>query len=229
MRHGNDRAGEGGEIALQPGDGFGVKMVGGFVQQQDVRGLQQQAAKGDTAPFAAGNPVDGHIRGRTTQGVHGHFKAGIQIPDTLGVHFLLNLGLLLNEGVHFLRFHGLGKTGVDGLKGVGNGLEPGHALLDDLAHGARLSGQRLLLQIADSISRRQHGLAVKGGIHARQNLQQTGLARAVQPQHANLRTVEIGKADILQHFLLTVTLGHADHGIDNLIRFVAHQNILIGG
>ena len=44
-------------------------------------------------------------------------------------------------------------------------------------------------------------------------------SRAVQAQHADLRAVEIGQVDVLQDRLLVMELPHADHGIDDLVRF----------
>ena len=120
--HGDDRTGEGGEVTLQPG----IQMVGGFVQQQDVRGLQQQAAQGHAAAFATGDLVHGHVGRRAAQGVHGHFQTGVQIPHALVVHQFLHLGLTLDEGVHLLRFHGFGETGIDFLELLGDGHEFAH-------------------------------------------------------------------------------------------------------
>ena len=223
MGHGDDRAGEGGEVTLQPGHGLGIQMVGGFVQQQDVRGLQQQAAQGHAAALAAGDFVHGHVGRRAAQGVHGHFQPGIQIPHALVVHQFLHLGLALDEGVHLLRFHGFGETGIDFLELPGDGHEFAHALFHHLAHGAGLPGQGFLLQIADGVAGSQHGLAVKGFVHTGQDLQQAGLARAVEAQDADLGPVEVREGDVLQHFFLAVALGHADHGINDLVRFVAHS------
>jgi hypothetical protein len=42
------------EVVLQPGHALGVQVVGGFVQQQDVRRLQQQAAQGHTTALTTG-------------------------------------------------------------------------------------------------------------------------------------------------------------------------------
>ena len=221
--HGDDRAREGGQIALQPGHGLGVQVVGGFVQEQNVGILEQQAAKGHAAAFAAGNLLHRHVARRAAQGVHGHFQAGFQIPDALGVHLLLHFGLPGDEGVHLLRLHGLGEFGVDFLKLPGDGRKVADALLHHFAHSARFTGQGLLLQITDGIAGGQHGFAVKGLVHTGQNFQQAGLARAVEAQHADLGPVKIGKRNVFQHFLLAVALGHADHGINNLVRFVAHR------
>ncbi len=229
MGDGNDGAGEGVQILFQPLDGLGVEVVGGLVQKQDVGRLQKQPAQGHAAPLAARDLGHGHVPWRAAQGVHGHVEARIQIPEILGVHFLLHLGLALDEGVHGIVVHGFGKLGVDVLELLDNGLELGNAVLDHLAHGARLAGQRLLLQVAYGVARGEHGLAVELLVDAGKDLQQAGLACAVEAQNADLGAVEVGKGDVLQHFLLTVAFGNADHGVDNLVRFVAQSCLAMGG
>ena len=56
--------------------------------------------------------------------------------------------------------------------------------------------------------------------HAGHDLQQGRLARAVEAEHADLRTVEVAERDILEHFALAVTLGHAVHRIDDFIGLI---------
>ncbi len=46
------------EEAFQPGDGLGIQVVGGFVQQQHVGFFQQQAAQGDPAAFTPRQRTD---------------------------------------------------------------------------------------------------------------------------------------------------------------------------
>ena len=145
------------------------------------------------------------------------------------VHKFLHLGLAGDEGIHLLRFHGFGESGVDFLKLSGNGRKVADAFLHHFAHRARFVGQGFLFQIADGIAGGQHSLAVKGLIHTGQNFQQAGFARAVKAQHADLGPVEIGKGNVFQHFLLAVALGHTDHGINNLVRFVAHRLLRVWG
>ena len=223
MGNGDDSTGEGGEEAFQPGHRLGVKVVGGFVKQQNVGRFKQQAAQGHAAALAARNLGNGHVAGGAAQGVHGHFKARIQIPDVLGVHEFLHFGLTGDEGVHLVRFHGLGELGVDFFKFAGNGGEVAHAVFHHFAHGAGFVLERLLFQIADGVAWGQHGLAVKGLIHARQNAQQAGFTRAVQTKHADFGPVKVRKRNVFQHFLLAMTLGDADHGINNFVRFVTHD------
>ena len=52
--NGDNGAGEVVQVVFQPGDGFGIQVVGRLVEQQHVGVRQQQAAEGDAAFFPAG-------------------------------------------------------------------------------------------------------------------------------------------------------------------------------
>ena len=221
--HGNDRTGEILEVPFQPRHGFGVQVVGRFVEQKDIGILQQQAAQRHAALFTTGDDGNGRIPRRAPQGIHRHLKLGVKIPCTFRIHELLHLPLAFDEFIHFLRLHGLGEFGVDLfelLDQINKLLRP---FLHDFTDGPHFVDQRFLLQITDGIAGSQHSLSFKGLIHARKDLQQRRFARSVQAEDADLRAVEIGKGNIFQHFTLPMTLGHADHGINNLIGFVAHE------
>ncbi len=222
----DDRAGKALQVAFQPGHGLGVQMVGGFVQQKNIRVLQQETAQGHAAALPSGDDRNRGVGRGAAQGVHGHVQTGIEIPDVFVIHLFLHLALALDEGVHFLRLHGLGEFGVDGLEFIANGREFGNALFNHFAHAARFIHQRLLLQVADGEAGGEHGFTVKALIHPGQYFQKRTLARAVQAEHADFRAVEVGKRDVLKDFFLPVPLGHANHGIDNLVRFVAHASPL---
>ncbi len=71
---GDDGAFVSAEVLFEPGDGFGVEVVGGFVEDEDVGFLEEESAEGDASAFAAGDDVDGGILGGASEGVHGHFE-----------------------------------------------------------------------------------------------------------------------------------------------------------
>jgi hypothetical protein len=73
------------QVLFQPCHRFGIQVVGGFVEQQDVRLFQQQAAKGHPAPLPTGDDVHRRVTRRAAQGIHGHFQPGIQVPCVQGV------------------------------------------------------------------------------------------------------------------------------------------------
>ena len=54
MGDGDDRALVLLEVLLEPGDGLGVEVVGGLVEEQEIGALQEHAAQGDAALLAAG-------------------------------------------------------------------------------------------------------------------------------------------------------------------------------
>ena len=58
MRDGEHSAVVSGKVRLEPLDAFGVEMVGGFIEQQQVRLLEEQLAQRDPAPLTAGEDVD---------------------------------------------------------------------------------------------------------------------------------------------------------------------------
>ena len=53
MSDGDDRARILLEESLEPGHRFGVEMVGGFIEQQEIGALEEQSAQSDPTPFAA--------------------------------------------------------------------------------------------------------------------------------------------------------------------------------
>ena len=52
--HGNDSSFVVVQIAFEPSDGFRIQVVGGLIQQQEVRVLQQRFAEGDATFLSAG-------------------------------------------------------------------------------------------------------------------------------------------------------------------------------
>ncbi len=138
------------------------------------------------------------------------------------IEFLLHLALAFEQLVHVVIGHFLGELGVDLFEFFEqiDGLL--HCFFDHLAHRARVVYQRLLLQEADGIARRQHGFAVKLPVHARHDAQQRRLARAVETDDADLGAIEVGKINVLQHGALVVILADADHRVDNFVGFSSH-------
>jgi hypothetical protein len=101
------------EVALEPGDAFGVEMVGGLIQEQEVGALEQDFAKGDAPAFAAREGGNVCIAGGQAHGVHGDFDTAIEIPALGGFDGVLDLGLLFEECVHFVGVGAFGEAVVD--------------------------------------------------------------------------------------------------------------------
>ncbi len=66
----NEGAGEAFEVFFEPGDGFGVEVVGGFVEEEYVGVGDEEAAEGDAAAFTSGEVGGGGFGGRCAQGFH---------------------------------------------------------------------------------------------------------------------------------------------------------------
>src|SRR5262249_19319017 len=92
-----------------------------------------------------------------------------------------------------------------------------YGFFDYLAHGPAVINQRLLLEIADGITGRDHRLTVKVFINSCKDAQQRGLTRAIQADDANLCAVKIGEIDIFENRLFIIELTDADHGIDDFV------------
>ena len=88
--------------ALQPGHGFGIQVVGGFVQQQHVRLFQQQAAQGHPAALTAGEMLDLGIPRWQTQRVGGAFQLVFQVVAIMGLDDGLQFALLLGQLVEIV-------------------------------------------------------------------------------------------------------------------------------
>jgi hypothetical protein len=95
-------------------------------------------------------------------------------------------------------------------------------LLDDLADGLRVVQLRFLFEKADGMAGGEDRFADEILVDAGQDPQERALSRAVQPQDADLRPVEIRKVNVLQNRFFLVDLAHTDHGVDHLVRVVRH-------
>ena len=143
---------------FEPQDRFGVQMVGGLVEQQQVGGFKQQTAQGNTTALATGAHADRGVGVGALQRVHRLLKLGVEIPAVGGVDFGLQLAHFLHEGVvigvgirHFLA------DLVEALNLLGNRTE---CHLDVLADGLVFVERRILLEDADRVARGEGRFAV---------------------------------------------------------------------
>ena len=152
------------EVALQPGHGLGVEVVGGLVEQEQVGLLEQELAQRDAAALAAGERRHVGVRRRQAQGVHGDLEVAVEVPGVGGVDLVLHPRLLGQQLVHLVVGHGFAELGVDLIELVEQGPGPGHALLDVAEHVLGRIELRLLGEIADRGPLGGPGLAGEVGV-----------------------------------------------------------------
>ena len=145
------------QVLLQPGDGFGVEVVGRLVEEQHVGGLEQELAERDAAFLAARQGRDLGIVGRAAQGFHRDVDLGIEIPEVAGVDLVLEAGHLLHQLVGVV----LGHRHRDFVVAVEQRAFGGDALHDVAAHVQGVVEAGFLRQEADADALGGPGLALE--------------------------------------------------------------------
>ena len=143
MRDRYDRARVFLQMALEPGDRFGVEMVRRLVEQQHVGLLEQHAAERDATAFAAGELRHVRVAGRQAQRVHRDLERAVELPRVGGVDLVLQRRLLGQQLLHRLVGHRLREGVRDLIEAGQQRARLGDAFVDDLAH--RLGGIELRL------------------------------------------------------------------------------------
>ena len=198
------------EVALEPLHGLGVEVVGGLVEEQQVGLLEQQLAERDPAALATGEVVDEHLGRRAAQRVHRLVEPAVEVPDVGGVQLALEGAGLLVElvevGVRVTHGH------VEVVEPLHLALDLADGLLDVLEHRLALGQRRLLLEHAHGRGGVLESVAVVGVLEPGHDLEQRRLARAVGPDHADLRAVQEREGDVVEDDLVTVGLAHVAQG-----------------
>ena len=212
--HGDHGAGVLVQELFEPQDRFGVQMVGGLVEQQQVGGLKQQLAQRHTAAFATRAHGDRGFGVRALQRVHRLLELRVEVPAVRGVDLGLQLAHLVHQRVevgvwirHLLAYL---VEARDFLRDIAE------RHLDVLAHGLVVVERRLLLQDAHGEARGQRRLAVADGVEARHDFEQCGLAHAVGADHTDFRARQEAQRDVVENHAVSVSLTGVDHLIDKL-------------
>ncbi len=138
------------EMLLQPLHALGVEVVGRFVEQQDIRLLQQQPGQRDAALLAAGEVVDAGVAGRAAQRVHRDLELVVECPAVDGVDFFLKFAHFGHKRVEIGIVLGIPHFGRDRVEALDHVGDRADAVLDVLHHRLGRIELRLLLQIADA-------------------------------------------------------------------------------
>ena len=173
MRDEDDGAGKVAQAILQPANGFGVEMVRGLVEQQQVGLRGQCAAERDAAFLAAGKCRDQRVHRSHAQRVSLGLDARLEIP-AVGVFDMVE---------DFAEFR-LGA--VAGLVFAQPPDQVRRARFDVRPHAAVALEFKLLRQVADAQFAPAKDFA-RVRIHlARENLQQRAFSAAIAPDESDL-------------------------------------------
>ena len=211
---GDDGAGVGGQVLLQPQHRLRVQVVRGLVEEEQVGLLQQQLAQCDATALTAGEVRHLHVAGRAAQCVHRLLQLRVQVPGVRVVDRLLELAHLLHEGVE-VRIGARHLLG-DLVEAVQLALDVCDGLLHVAADRLLLVERGLLEEDAHGVAGAQAGFAVGGLIDARHDLEDGGLAGAVGADHADLRSGIERHRHIVEDDLVTVRLARLVHGVNEL-------------
>ncbi len=156
--------------AFEPGDRFGVQMVGRLVEQQHVGLGEQQPAQRHAAALAARELGDIGVPGRQTQGVGGDLQGAVQVVAVGRLDQVLQIRLLLGQGVEVGVRVGIG--GIDLIQAGEGGRDVAERLLDIAAHVLGRIQLRFLRQKADLDAGLGTRLALDLGVDAGHDAQQ---------------------------------------------------------
>ena len=165
------------QMFFKPGNSFGIQMVCRFVQKQNIRLLQKQAAQSNTSPFTTRKNINHLIRRRTTQSIHCKFKIIIQIPCITGIKFFLNFSLsgtklvkicirVAKSFVNFVKF----------FQEICNWL---YTFFYTLHYSFSRFQIRFLFEISDCVSRCKCCFTSKVLVNSSQNLKKARLSRTI--------------------------------------------------
>ena len=208
-----------GEEAFQPGHRFGVQVVGGFVQKQEVGALQQKPAQGDAAALAARNLGDIGVPRRTAERIHGDLDGALELPAPHGVDLFLQLPLFGQERVHRVVVHGFGETRADLLEALEKRRRLAQSLHDVSLHVLGRIEFRLLGQVPDFDAIGGPRLAAEFVVEPGHDPQHRGLAGAIDTEHADLGARQERKRYALEDLAPPgKDLGEPLHDIGVLVR-----------
>ena len=190
-------------------------MVGRFVEQQDVRLLDQQARERNAALFTAREAFHAPVRRRAAQRFHRNFELVVERPSVGGVDLLLQRAHFLHQGVEIDVFGRIGHDHADLVETVQLVRHLARAILDIFQDGLARVELRLLRQVADGDILARPGFAAIIGVDAGHDLHQGRFARAVGADDADLRAAIELQVDLVEHRLRRAgeALGHALHDI----------------
>ena len=226
MRDGDDRALVSLQVLLQPRDALGVEVVRRLVQDAGCPASASSSRHSATRRFSPPDSTfDRRVRRRAPQRVHRHLQLLVEVPRPVVSSFswsspCFSSSFSISSSSRSAR-PSFSLICVELLEQLDRRRprplrRPGaRSCVDRAAAPARgsrpCSPARLAIWPSKFLS-----------TPARMR-SSVDLARAVKPEHADLRAVEVREVDVLEDDLLVVALADADHRIDDFVGFIAHD------
>ena len=202
------------EEHLQPLDRFGVQVVGRLVQQQHVGLGQQQAAQRHAAFFTTRQQADLGVPGRQTQRIGGDFQLVLGVGAG-GGNDGFEFGLLGGQRVEVGVFFAIGDVHL--FQALFGRKHRTHRLFHRFTHRVLVVEFGFLLQVTDAQACHGQRFTLVFLVDTGHDLEQRGLARAIEAEHANLGTREKREGNVLQELAFgRHRLADAVHGINVL-------------
>ena len=208
------------QMLFQPGDAFGVEMVGRLIEQQDVRLFQQQTGQRHAALFTAGQLGDGRIAGRAAQRFHRQLQMAVERPAVDRIDLFLQRAHFFHERIEIGILGRIAHQRADLVETIDKVRNGANAVHDVFLHRLALIEVRLLRQIADGDILARPCLAGEFLVDARHDLHQRGLAGAVWPDDADLGILIELQIDIAER-----GLGRPGEGLGHVL----HDEAVLGG
>ena len=185
------------EEVLEPAHALKVEMVGGFVEQEDLRGAQQQLGECD-----AHLPATGELVGRTphvllmeAQAKEHASRLGLDVVTVLGLKACTQT-TVLREKVIGARFVRALHLALEGLEALSELCDIGDARHDFLKDAASLHLDGLLLEVSRMGIARKDDLAGIGGLEASDDVHERRLTRSVRTNEGITVTLVDAKRDV---------------------------------
>ncbi len=205
------------EVLLQPAHRLRVEVVGGLIQKQEVRLLQQGPGQGHASLFAAGEVLDGRVARGGPDGPHEDLGHPVQLPAIAGLDLVQKPALLGDQAIHLVGILDLAEALRDLLVTRQQGHDVGGSLahvLQDRQVGIQL---RFLGDVPDGDAGGGLGMTLEVAVFGGHDPQERALAGAVGTQDADLGAGKEGQGDVLEDLFLAVHLVQVVHGEDVLI------------
>ena len=214
MRHENERPLVAVQELAQPLDVFEVEEVGRLVQKHDVEVFEQQFGEHHLGALSAAQLEDGRVvaERRDPEPARDLFDLGVEVVKFRAVELVLHAAAARDQLVQFVRIGDGAHLLVQFLQPLVELEEVSERTLQILHHGQALVDLRVLVEIAETHAAQPLDLAGVLRQPARNDVHECGLARAVQPDHADMLAVVDGEVGVVEQHAVVIDVGQALDG-----------------